>query len=93
MRLTLSALREAPTADGKPGPFSARRVLAACLFAPAGVVLLALGLRALPTLPSGVPAWAVVLPGALCLGMVLVLVVCTTVADIVAIIRAARGAP
>ena len=90
--LTLSALREAPEPDGRPGPFSLRRCLAA-LLAPAAVALLALGIQALPTLPATVPAWAPILPGALCLAAVLTLVVCTTVGDIVSIIKAARGGP
>lgn len=86
-----SALREAPTPDGKPGPVSFRRCLAVGL-APASIILFVLGIRVLPSLPATVPAWVAMLPGALCLLAVLVLAICTTVGDIVAIIQAARGA-
>ena len=89
--IQLSALREATLPDGTPGPFSFRRLLAVGL-APASIVLFVLGIRVLPTLPESVPAWAAMLPGALCLVATLVLAICTTVGDIVAIIQAARGA-
>jgi hypothetical protein len=90
-KLQFSWLREAPTSEGTPGPFSFRRCLAALIFAPASVALFVAGIVVMPRLPSGFPAWAAVLPGALCLLAVLVLAICTTVGDIVAIINAARG--
>lgn len=84
----MSMLRESPGIDGTPGPVSLRRVLSLS-FGGAAVGLFALGL--LRPLPAGAPAWAIALPGALCLAASVALLVCTTVGDIVAIIQAARG--
>ena len=65
MKFKLTALREA-NPDGTPGPFSFRRCAAAYLLAlmPG---LFALGLSRLAGLPEKVPAWVVLIPGALCL--------------------------
>ncbi len=88
--MVVSWLREAPLPNGDPGPFSFRRIVAA-LFVPASIALFILGLKALADLPAGVPAWVAMFPGALCLLAVLILAICTTVGDIVAIVQAARG--
>jgi hypothetical protein len=85
-----SMLREAPT-DGKPGPLSFRRCASAFLLL-AAVALFALGLELAKSIPSGVPGWVVIVPGALCLAGAILMPILTTVEGIVSLIQAARGA-
>jgi hypothetical protein len=85
-----SMLREAPV-DGKPGPLSFRRCASAVLI-PGALVLFGLGLKVAQALPSGVPAWVVIVPGALCLGAAILMPILTTIEGVVQIIQAVRGA-
>jgi hypothetical protein len=85
--LTFSALREAPLPDGKPGPFSARRILAVLVFAPASILLFALAIEK----AKADAGWTIFLPGGLCLAASLLLLFFTTWADITALVQTARG--
>ncbi|MDD4933711.1 MAG: hypothetical protein PHO89_09645 [Methylacidiphilaceae bacterium] len=80
----LSIFREAPGVDGKPGPVSMRRVLAA-FFA---LVFVVLALAALPWAGSG---WYVFAPAGLCVVAVLFLLFFTTWADVAAVFAAAKN--
>lgn len=76
----MSMFREAPLADGKPGPVSMRRVLAA--FFALGAV--ALGAAAIPNAPG----WYVFIPSGLCIFGSLLLMFFTTWSDVAAIVSA-----
>lgn len=80
----MSALREAPLPDGKPGPFSARRI-AALLLIPSGIAAIILGiLRESP--------WEVIaISGGIPIGAGILLLLFTTWADIRGIIEATKG--
>ena len=81
----MSIFREAPV-DGKPGPVSLRRVAAGALICDTIVVSVVFALR------KGELSWqaAAVLMGIPLAGAI-ILLVCTTVADIVAIFNAVKG--
>lgn len=75
--------REAPAPDGRPGPVSMRRVLAA-LFALAAI---GLGWGAIPHAAAG---WWVFLPSLACVAATLFLLFFTTWADVTGLVSAAR---
>lgn len=83
--MLLTALREAPTAEGKPGPFSIRRILAV-YFALVGPALGALAILKAAT-GSG---WVPYLPAAVCILAVLLLLFFTTWADVAGLVASAR---
>jgi hypothetical protein len=83
--LTLTALREAPLPDGKPGPFSIRRILAV-YFALVGPAL-----GALAILKASGSGWVPYLPAAVCILAVLLLLFFTTWADIAAAWAEVKG--
>lgn len=84
----LSVFREAPSSDGKPGPVSVRRVLAA-YFAALAAALFVLAFR------YASAGWWVFIPGAVCIAAVLLLLFFTTWADVASVARAVKspGAP
>lgn len=81
----MTLFREAPI-DGKPGPVSLRRVAAGALISDTVVVSVIFALR------KGDLSWqaAAVLMGIPLAGAI-ILLVCTTVEDIVAIFKAVKG--
>jgi hypothetical protein len=87
-----SMLREAPGADGKPGPLSYRRCASAVLLL-AALPAFFLGLKALPTLPAATPGWVVFIPGALCLGGAILMPILTTVSDIKTLVSSVTRTP
>lgn len=78
-----SFLREAPLPDGKPGPLSARRILAFIL-----------ALASLPCYFAGfqysASGWYVFIPGIVCQLSALLLMFFTTWADVAEIVQAIR---
>ena len=79
-----SIFREAPSADGKPGPVSIRRVLAA-YFAALAAALFAMAFN------YASAGWWVFLPGAVCIAAVLLLLFFTTWADVASVARAVKA--
>jgi len=69
--------------DGKPGPVSMRRVLAAFF----SIASVALFFSAIPGAASG---WYGFIPGCLCLVGALVLMFCTTWSDVAAVVAAVK---
>lgn len=82
----MSAFREAPLPDGRPGPLSLRRILAAW-FAVLAPVLFAMALR------HAQAGWIVFLPGGVCVLAALLLLFFTTWADVAALVSAAKARP
>jgi len=80
----LSIFREAPSADGKPGPVSIRRVLAA-YFSALAAALFILAFR------YAAAGWWVFIPGAVCVLSVLFLLFFTTWADVASVARAVKA--
>jgi hypothetical protein len=79
----MSMFREAPSADGKPGPVSIRRVLAAFF----SLSAVSLGAVAIPNAPG----WYVFIPSVACLAGALLLMFFTTWSDVAAVISASKG--
>ncbi|MBL8967013.1 MAG: hypothetical protein JNG85_08390 [Spirochaetaceae bacterium] len=86
----MSAFREAPLPDGRPGPLSLRRILAAW-FAVLAPVLFAMALQ------HAQAGWIVFLPGGVCVVASVLLCLFTTLADLkeiaVSLAKAKAGAP
>ena len=80
--MVLSMFREANTEDGKPGPYSMRRVLAFLLsLAAIGLFILGFNFK---------DGWFVFIPGMVCLAAVLLLLFFTTWGDVAEIAKAIK---